>query len=128
MGTSAQDQLVALHINYDMRVAQPKLRIALTIIDTSGSVLSTQTLWEAPKSAISLYPNPAREWFVIDTDSRHPVDLTIHHANGQVVKTQQQVQPGTRVPIADLAKGTYVVSIALHGSGVPQLVKMLLVR
>jgi hypothetical protein len=128
MGTSAQDQLVALYINYDMRVAQPKLSIALTIMDTSGSVLSTQTLWEAPKSAISLYPNPAGAWFVIETDSRHPVDLTIHHANGQLVKTQQQVQPGTRVPITDLAKGTYMVSIALHGSAEPPVVRRLVVR
>jgi hypothetical protein len=123
-----QHRLYAVYLNHDLRTARMKRSVVITVLDTSGSVLSTQTLWEAPKSAISLYPNPAGEWFVIDTDSRRPVDLTIHHANGQVVRTQQQVQPGTRVPIADLAKGTYMVSIALHGSAEPPVVRRLVVR
>jgi hypothetical protein len=123
-----QHRLYAVYLNHDIRIGRLKRSLAITVLDTSGSVLSTQTLWEAPKTAISLYPNPAESWFVIDMVTPQFVDITIHNANGQVVKTQQQIPPGTRVPIADLAQGTYLVTIVQKGSAEPPVVKRLVVR
>ena len=129
LGSTSQDQIFALYINYDMRVANPKLSIAITILDTAGSVLSTQTIWQAPTSNIHLFPNPASDWFAVNSDDRQEqFNISIHNSKGQFICAFNQVYAHSPIPTKDLAPGAYYVSIQKLQTSLPPIVCRLIVR
>lgn len=62
----------------------------------------------------SLYPNPAQNYFVLSSGSRHPVDaeISIEDVSGKLLlKKKEQLQNETKVDCALLENGIYFVTI-----------------
>lgn len=67
-------------------------------------------LKECPSTEISIYPNPVKDYFYIDTESQY-VDVNIHDIFGKLVFTQQGIMNGESVNINALSDGIYIVEI-----------------
>ena len=66
-------------------------------------------------NAISIYPNPVTQYFMI-TSPQTPIDeVELYNAIGQVVKTQKLAQDNNIINIEEFATGTYYLRIYSKG-------------
>ena len=73
---------------------------------TSGTGIEDVT------SAISIYPNPVAEEFVIN--NVEGTQIAIYSVNGQEVKHIENAKANEQIHVADLSAGTYIVRISSH--------------
>ncbi|MEJ5263856.1 MAG: discoidin domain-containing protein [Bacteroidales bacterium] len=107
------------------------LRInCLTRVSTNGYSLyelevyydSTLNAPQLPKQSFKMYPNPVREWLVIDLPSlkTNYAKANIINLKGQVVKTFSMMQPTVQIDVGDLTNGVYLLQIAADGTFLSQ--------
>lgn len=56
-------------------------------------------------------PNPTEDWFSLEMKGSVPAKLTISDLSGRIVKTVESFSNGQTVSVADLPKGTYLVTL-----------------
>lgn len=68
------------------------------------------------ETAISVYPNPAKNRLFLDTDDDIE-SILIYNANGQLVKTMIDTNPGTsQIDVSELTRGFYTLKIQTQKS------------
>lgn len=60
-----------------------------------------------PNTGVSLFPNPATETILIKDAAQRCFDFLLYNTAGQIVRSVQQVQPGTPISLAGVATGLY---------------------
>lgn len=92
---------------------------SLHICPADSAILYKRTTAIDPTAplALSIYPNPAREWIKIkirlnDTQADSYRLLNMH---GQIVKTYDQAFREAVIPVAELASGLYFIEILVNG-------------
>ena len=85
---------------------------------TSNNGCSTLGLTEFQAvNAISIYPNPVSQYFMITSPQTHIDEVEIYNTLGQIVKTQKLTsQTNNIINIDELASGTYYLRIYNEGS------------
>ncbi len=66
-------------------------------------------------NAITVYPNPATEYFLITSPQMEMNELEIYNVLGQLVKSQKLTQINNFIKIEDLSSGTYYIRIYNEG-------------
>ncbi len=74
------------------------------VILTDVSNVSVQ---ENALSAMSFFPNPASNQIMIQRTLNTPAQLSIYNAQGQLVSSQQMINPIEMLSVADWAEGVY---------------------
>lgn len=71
------------------------------------------------RHTISIYPNPAQEYFIVE--SPYSIEnITITDVLGQIVFTTNNYTPKTKVPLSNVPKGTYMVMLQLGSEKISQ--------
>lgn len=86
------------------------------------STLGTTTS-ETNKKYLTVYPNPAAEYFKVQ--SQTPVDIKVHDLSGKLVLQKENVSPDSAVSVENLNKGVYLVSIREKGAE-PKVQKLII--
>lgn len=63
----------------------------------------------AASAAVSIYPNPASDFVVVNNQSGASQMVKIYHYNGQVILTQQVREGKTTLSLTNLSPGLYLV-------------------
>ena len=63
-------------------------------------------------TAINVYPNPAREFIIIENEEGEPLTATIYTLSGQVVAKKELLSNRQRINISTLPDGVYFLKIA----------------
>ena len=87
------------------------------IINARTVLLSTlgTTQAETNKNYLTIYPNPATEYFRIQAD--YNVDIQVYDASGKLALSKTNVSSNQNVPVKGLAKGVYIVKMQEKNSG-----------
>lgn len=75
-------------------------------------------VWESPENnfSISVLPNPAQNWIIIDSEHPDQLQFNIFNLNGQKLISAQTVANGKKeVNIQNLPAGMYLISISEDG-------------
>jgi hypothetical protein len=66
--------------------------------------------------SIRIYPNPAINTLIVETEGMKMEHVTLLNALGKEVYSSRQSQPGNRlqIPLYDLSSGLYFVTIKTH--------------
>lgn len=64
---------------------------------------------------ITLYPNPARDYFVLDLPQGLPSKMTIFDMSGRLVK-QEMINAGEQISTYGLQNGIYILQVRLPGA------------
>lgn len=76
-----------------------------------SAVKSVNSLFSSARTQIfNLFPNPAADFFFVESSYPESLIVTIVAGNGQLVK-KQNVLPGQKINISDLSRGVYVINI-----------------
>lgn len=69
------------------------------------------------KGELSLYPNPAKDIFTINCSNAYEADeVLIFDFNGKLIYQEKQVQLPTKVDLADVLNGLYIVKLTIGQS------------
>lgn len=77
------------------------------ICEINSSVLNTV---ELNPTEISIYPNPAKDYFIIDSPEKIE-EIKVYDANGRLVYASSNKQLNIQIPTSDWAVGVYWVQI-----------------
>jgi beta-glucanase (GH16 family) len=118
-----KDQYILLNVAVLSSVAQnfdtARMQVDYVRVYQKGSqtAASNELLSENP----TLYPNPTNDFIrVFIPYQAGPFTFTIHSETGQIVKKGQIDSRDPRVDVADLATGTYSISITIKGEQTSQ--------
>jgi len=79
----------------------------------SGMHLSTNEMTEKSES-LKLFPNPAQEWFRVNSSSGTANELEIRDISGRIL-LQKRIQISEKLNISQLAPGMYLVTLRSDG-------------
>ena len=65
---------------------------------------------QVEQNTVSIAPNPAQDYFVVNMEANQLIDITIYDANGRLVKTQK-ASNARKIDIKDLKSGIYFIQI-----------------
>jgi hypothetical protein len=65
---------------------------------------------QAEQNTISIVPNPAQDYFVVNMESKQLINITIYDANGRLVKTKKE-SSACKIDIKDFKSGIYFIQI-----------------
>jgi hypothetical protein len=86
----------------------------LSLLSSNGCASLGLTEFQAV-NAISVYPNPVSQYFMITSPQAQIDEVEIFNTIGQVVKTQKLSQTNNVINIDELASGTYYLRIYNEG-------------
>lgn len=75
------------------------------------TVAEDASLVKVTKNALSVYPNPAREFFMVHGLDGTAKDVQLIALTGQVVKTFESLANGQKLDVSDVPAGMYFVQI-----------------
>lgn len=64
---------------------------------------------EAENLNVKVYPNPARDYIIVDVDPSDVMSLEIISTNGQTVLTKKMESGTEKIDISQLQKGAYLI-------------------
>jgi len=74
-------------------------------------LISTQ-ITIPPFNDLKVYPNPAKNYLIIETQLKHDKnDIIIYNISGQIVKKQQLIEENTQIDIRNFPRGLYFVKL-----------------
>lgn len=62
---------------------------------------------------ISIYPNPATEWFILGLPSDEIAKIQILNITGMIVSEREEVSSVSKIDISSLAKGVYIIKVLI---------------
>ena len=65
---------------------------------------------QAESNSISIAPNPAQDYFMVNMEGQQLIDINIYDATGRLVKTQENTSD-SKINIRDLKSGIYFLQI-----------------
>ncbi len=83
--------------------------------DSSGASLEVLHVEEQNLDVIYLYPNPAKEYFLIKGLDTRSADINIIDINGKLVKQMKDYHLESIIQVSDLQSGVYVVQVYAEG-------------
>ncbi len=81
-----------------------------------NSILNLETM---EKEKIRVYPNPAKDYIIVDFDTKNfeKGEIELFDMQGKVVKkTTLKTQKGNRVDVSSLKAGSYIYNVSLNGN------------
>lgn len=121
--TSQRTDLTMVRLNLDSNAKtgsfiMDEIRIGNTWISVAPS--TTLAVSETKKSSLAIYPNPAKNYFVVENKNNSPIkSVTIYSAEGRLVK--QIANPRSKqIDISTFSKGVYFVKIVDEKNEVSQ--------
>jgi ligand-binding sensor domain-containing protein len=80
--------------------------LRIEFMDTISGITNQNT----SKTEISIYPNPAQDYIIVESLASE-LSISITDILGQAVFTQHSYALKTKVPLSNLPKGTYIVTV-----------------
>ena len=124
--TSQRTDIVVVRISKESNAKTPNITLdEVRVGNTWASVTPTGPLATSEssiksQSSLSIYPNPAKEYFVVESKNNTPIkSVAIYSAEGKLVK-QIENPKSKQIDISGLSKGVYFVKIADEKSEVSQ--------
>jgi hypothetical protein len=109
-GATSQGFAPAISGDYSVSI------VYLNCVDTSNCYNVTNVGVVEVSSFISIYPNPANEWVIIQNSGKNQVNLEVYNAVGEIVIHTTEIGAGdTRVSLNHLKTGMYVCVIKEDG-------------
>ena len=67
-----------------------------------------------PSSSISLFPNPSKDYLNLKVNEQdfNPINAVFYDALGKIVSEQNISEGTSTLPVFDLPKGIYIVSLS----------------
>mgnify|MGYP003631040605 CR=1 FL=1 len=95
-----------------------EIRVGLTWTDVVSNTATLSISENELQAAISLYPNPAKDYISINTKNNLEIsNVEIYSLLGQKVKSQR-VSEDNRVDVSSLSKGMYLMKISADGNSI----------
>jgi hypothetical protein len=79
---------------------------------------TTAIVSQEQNTDVLLFPNPATETIIISDAAQRRFDFRLYNTTGQLVHSEQQVQPGTPVSLVGVAAGIYFYVLRVEDSDV----------
>jgi hypothetical protein len=99
----------------DLKKGQYQYRLKLIDVDGTSQYSPTITQRvDCNQQLPVLYPNPVRDLLSISNTQNGDL-ISIYSADGKTIKSFVNYQPGTAINVADLAAGTYRLTINRNG-------------
>ena len=101
-------------------------RLRQVDLDGSESFSPLVTVDVSAPSALSVFPNPARDWLTVrlPEGSADVVPVVLRNGLGQPVLTRSVGADATELPLTDLRPGLYYLTVVVNGETVTQPVQV----
>jgi hypothetical protein len=95
------------------------------MFDTSFTIQNIVSVEDHPIHDLILYPNPADDFFLIDSDINGLTDLKIYNEVGQLINEQNNFGLNSKISVKDYPSGVYYIRVEYEGKyAFYKLVKM----
>jgi hypothetical protein len=124
-----QEGILDVHVAPNRIVGMASIDIKVTETGNNTNTVTARYLFnqvsgirEVDRAAIKIYPNPAKEYFII-SDNDYVSIVNIYNIVGRLVKTVH-VANGLRIDVSDMADGIYLVRMQTIGGVTVKTVKL----
>ncbi len=96
--------------------------------DCDGVVDGTVSNDELVTIEFDTYPNPFYDFFYINSESQHHIDIKIYNITGQMVRVVKELSLPARIDLKDLDAGTYLLEVKAEGAMKRKMKKIIKLR